>query len=52
MRRTFLVVLFLAVAGSSGCLTPDDKRQWNEALRDLHGDNIKNIAPLSPKKSD
>jgi hypothetical protein len=53
MRRIFMGILFIAVAGVTGCLTPEDKRQWHEALGDLRQDNIKNIAPLSgTKKSD
>jgi hypothetical protein len=47
MRRIVFGLLFAAVVASSGCLTPDDKRQWQEAMRDLRGDNVKNIAPLS-----
>ena len=52
MRRVLLGLFFVALAASSGCLTADDKRQWQEAMRDLRGDNVKNIAPLSPKKSE
>ncbi|MBN9118949.1 MAG: cytochrome b N-terminal domain-containing protein, partial [Planctomycetes bacterium] len=40
MRRALMAVVFLAVAGASGCITPDDKRQWQEALKDLRGENM------------
>ncbi|QJW95961.1 hypothetical protein [Frigoriglobus tundricola] len=47
MRRVLLMGLFVALGASAGCLTPEDKKQWNAALGDLRGDNIKTIAPLS-----
>jgi hypothetical protein len=50
MRRALLGLLFAAAVASSGCLTADDKRQWQDAMRDLRGDNVKNIAPLSSQK--
>ena len=50
MRRAVLIVLFLALAGTSGCITPEDRKQWNDAVGDLRQDNIKNIAPLSSSK--
>jgi hypothetical protein len=49
MRRALWMILFLALAGASGCITPDDKRQWREAFGDLRQDNIKDIAPISSK---
>jgi hypothetical protein len=52
MRRLLLVLFLASLAASSGCLSADDKRQWQEAFGDLRGDNMKTIAPLSPKKSD
>jgi hypothetical protein len=52
MRRILTAVVVLALAGVTGCLTPDAKRQWNDAVGDLRGDNIKNIAPLSGKKAE
>ena len=52
MRRALLVVLLFALAGASGCLTPEDKKQWNAAVGDLRQDNIKNIAPITPRKSE
>ena len=50
MRRTVLIVLLLALAGASGCITPEDRKQWNNAVGDLRQDNIKDIAPLSSKR--
>jgi hypothetical protein len=50
MRRIVLIVLFLALAGASGCITPEDRKQWNNAVGDLRQDNIKDIAPLSSKR--
>ena len=38
MRR---LVLLLFVAVAPGCLTPADKKQWGEAMDDLHGHNMK-----------
>ena len=52
MRRTVLIALFLALAGTSGCLTPEDRKQWNNAVGDLRQDNIKSIAPISSRKSE
>jgi hypothetical protein len=40
MRRVLLLLLLAAMVGTSGCLTPDDKRQWQEAFKDLRGDNL------------
>jgi hypothetical protein len=51
MRRILAVIVLIGLVGSSGCFTPEAKRQWNSALGDLNGENTKNIAPLS-KKSD
>jgi len=50
MRRILMAILLLALVGTTGCLTPEDKRQWQEAVGDLRQDNIKNIAPLSGTK--
>jgi len=47
MRRVLLMSLFVAFVASAGCLTPEDKKQWDRAVGDLRGDNIKTIAPLS-----
>lgn len=38
MRR--LCVLAVALLCGFGCATEDDRRQWNEAWRDLRGDNM------------
>jgi hypothetical protein len=40
MRRIMLTLLVVALAASFGCITADDKRQWQEALKDLRGDNL------------
>ena len=50
MRRILLVLLFAGAVASSGCLSPETKSQWNNALGDLNGNNTKSIAPLSGKK--
>jgi hypothetical protein len=47
MRRILFGLFFTASVASSGCITADDKRQWQEAVRDLRGDNMRDIAPLS-----
>ncbi len=51
MRRIIALVLLVALGASTGCLSPDTKKQWNDALGDLRQDNIKDIAPISTKKS-
>jgi hypothetical protein len=51
MRRIMLVVLLSALVTATGCLTPEAKKQWNDAVGDLRQDNIKNIAPLSKSSS-
>ena len=51
MRRIVLVIVFLALGCASGCLTPEAKRQWNDALGDLNGNNTKTIAPIEKKRS-
>ncbi len=43
--------MLVGLASSVGCVTDDDKKQWNRALGDLRGDNIKGIAPLEKKSS-
>lgn len=42
MRRLYLLALvaFLVAFVSLGCTT-EDKRQWNEAMKDWRGDNIR-----------
>lgn len=50
MRRIAKLVLFAVVLSTCGCLTPEAKKQWNNAVGDLNGNNTKNIAPLSPNK--
>jgi len=35
------LIFFIVLMTASGCLTPGDKKQWNEAMRDLHGENMK-----------
>jgi len=39
MWRRLLFLLGLVV--SAGCVTPDDRREWAEAMRDLRGDNMR-----------
>ena len=51
MRRIATLVLFAVVLSACGCLTPEAKKQWNDAVGDLNGNNTKTIAPLTPKKS-
>ena len=50
MRLIISLVVLIALGASTGC-TPEDKAQWKRAVGDLNQDNIKTIAPLSPKKS-
>jgi len=42
MRRLYLLALvaFLVACVALGC-TAEDKRQWQEAMRELRGDNIR-----------
>jgi hypothetical protein len=49
MRRLYLLALvaFLVAFVSLGC-TSEDKRQWNEALREWRGDNIRFRSSYSP----
>ncbi|AMV30432.1 hypothetical protein VT84_38925 [Gemmata sp. SH-PL17] len=51
MRRILTLVVLAALVTATGCITPDDKRQWQEALKDLRGENteMKTIAPISRK---
>ena len=37
MKRTWVLLCALLLCG--GCMSEGDKAQWNEALRDLRGDN-------------
>jgi hypothetical protein len=39
MSRTILALLAFAWL-ILGCATEDDKRQWDEAMKDLRGDNM------------
>jgi hypothetical protein len=39
MWRRLLVLAALVAA--AGCVTPDDRREWAEAMRDLRGDNMR-----------
>jgi hypothetical protein len=44
MRRLRLLLagaLFACLLLGTGCLTEEDKRGWQEALKDLRGDNMK-----------
>ena len=47
MRRIVLFVMFVVLVASTGCMSPETKRQWNDALGDLNGNNTKSIAPIS-----
>ena len=38
MKRLLLLLVCLAVG--TGCVTPQDKGEWAEAMRDLRGDNM------------
>jgi len=38
MRRLCLVIVLLCAVG---CATESDQAQWNEAMKDLRGDNMK-----------
>ncbi|MBP3958655.1 hypothetical protein J8F10_25695 [Gemmata sp. G18] len=51
MRRIFALIVLVGLVTMTGCITPDDKRQWQEALKDLRGENteMKTIAPISRK---
>ncbi len=51
MRRILGLIVLFGLAPSFGCLTADDKRQWQEAVGELNRDNIKTIAPLSKSSS-
>ena len=50
MRRILLAILLIVLVTSTGCLTPEAKTQWHNAVGDLSGENTKSIAPLSTKK--
>jgi len=53
MRRILLVLLFAAlVASSSGCLTPEAKSQWHNAIGDLNGEKHEDDRPTRGKKPD
>jgi hypothetical protein len=42
MKRLFSLCIILGVLSLfGGCATEADKVQWNEALKDLRGDNMK-----------
>ena len=51
MRRLITLVVLVALVASTGC-TLEDKQQLRKAWGDVNGDNTKDIAPISPKKSD
>ena len=38
MRRLCLVIVLLCAVG---CATESDQAQWNEAMKDLRGDNMR-----------
>jgi hypothetical protein len=48
MRRLWALGFLLFV--SLGCFSDSDKRQWNEALKDLQGDNMQ-MRGLGTEKS-
>jgi hypothetical protein len=52
MRAPSWLVLFTVLL-LPGCFSPDDRRQWNEAMKDLNGDNMKlrNDFSSTPRKS-
>jgi hypothetical protein len=39
MRR--LLLLLSCLAAGTGCVTPRDKGEWAESMRDLRGDNMR-----------
>jgi hypothetical protein len=39
LRR--LLLLLVCLAAGTGCVTPQDKGEWAEAIRDLRGDNMR-----------
>jgi hypothetical protein len=39
MRRILAGFVLLGLLSSFGCFTADDRRQWNEAVKDLKGEN-------------
>jgi hypothetical protein len=41
MRRILAAVFFLGLAALSGCLTAEDRAQWDKACSNLRGDNLK-----------
>jgi hypothetical protein len=41
MKRLCLLFLLAALLGASGCATEETRAQWQEALKDLRGDNMK-----------
>jgi hypothetical protein len=36
-----LLLLLGCLAAGAGCVTPQDKGEWAEAMRDLRGDNMR-----------
>jgi hypothetical protein len=39
MRR--LLLLLVCLASGTGCVSPQDKGEWAEAMKDLRGDNMR-----------
>jgi hypothetical protein len=40
-RLSLLCIILGALSICGGCATEADKLQWNEAMKDLRGDNMK-----------
>lgn len=40
MKRLFWLLLFVSVL-TAGCATGQAKKDWDEAMKDLRGDNMK-----------
>jgi len=45
IRRLSLLACFVAGAG---CVTPEDRRDWADAMRDFRGDNMRMQAGSGP----
>jgi hypothetical protein len=35
------LVVLAGLVSAAGCVTPDDRREWAEAMHDLRGDNMR-----------